>query len=102
MKTGYVYILASQPNGTLYVGVTSNLIRRVHQHREGTIKGFSAKYGAKRLVYFEQFEAIEDAIQRERRMKKWRRKWKLELIEKNNPNWEDLYPRLAGFPLSRE
>jgi len=101
-KPGYVYILASARNGTLYIGVTSNLIQRIHQHREGQVPGFTAKHGVHRLVYYEVIDQIEVAIAREKAMKKWRRKWKLELIEKENPDWRDLYPTLTGFPLSRE
>ncbi len=101
-KPGYVYILASQRNGTLYIGVTSNLIQRAHQHREGTVDGFSSKYGVRRLVHFEAFDDITDATQREKVLKKWRRAWKLELIEESNPEWDDLYPAITGFPLSRE
>src|SRR5437773_2700134 len=87
----YVYILASQKNGTLYIGVTNDLIRRVNEHKNGLIEGFTKKYNVKLLVYFEATEEIEGAIQREKQMKKWNRKWKIELIEKNNPNWRDLY-----------
>jgi len=101
-KPGYVYILASRRNGTLYIGVTSDLIKRVHQHREGEVEGFSSKYDVHRLVYYETFDQIDEAIKREKVLKKWRRKWKLELIETDNPEWADLYPTLTGFPRSRE
>lgn len=87
----YVYILASKRNGTLYVGVTNNLIKRIWEHKNDFVGGFTEKYGVHTLVYFEQTESIEQAILREKQIKKWKRKWKLELIEKENPNWEDLY-----------
>ena len=80
-----VYILASQRNGTLYIGVTSDLIRRVHQHREGVVPGFTQEHGVKRLVWFEQHSTMEHAILREKRIKKWNRAWKLDLIERRNP-----------------
>tara|TARA_R110002072_G_scaffold79520_1_gene183375 strand:+ start:108 stop:419 length:312 start_codon:yes stop_codon:yes gene_type:complete len=101
-KRGYVYVMASRRNGTLYVGVTSDLERRVYQHKTGSIKGFTQKYGVKSLVYFEAFDDIEQAILREKALKKWRRAWKLELIEKENPGWRDLSADISGFPLSRE
>ncbi|XUU59335.1 GIY-YIG nuclease family protein [Erythrobacter sp. HA6-11] len=95
-----VYMLASRRNGTLYLGVTSDLVGRIYQHREGLIPGFTQKYGVKRLVWFETHEAMEFAIQREKRIKKWRRAWKLELIEKANPDWDDLAENLGFEPLS--
>ncbi|MBE5073446.1 GIY-YIG nuclease family protein [Erythrobacteraceae bacterium E2-1 Yellow Sea] len=85
-----VYILASRQNGTLYTGVTSDLIGRLHQHRKGLIPGFTRDYGVKRLVWFEPLATMEDAILREKRIKKWNRAWKLELIEESNPDWRDL------------
>ena len=88
---GYVYILASKPQGVLYIGVTADLPRRIHEHREGLVPGFTKRYGVKRLVYTEGFERIEDAIAREKAMKKWNRLWKLDLIERANPDWTDLY-----------
>ena len=91
----YVYILASRIGGTLYIGVTNDLIRRVYEHRIGAVPGFTSKYGVYRLVYFEQFSDIENAIRREKRLKKWNRAWKIRLIEDVNPNWDDLYPTLA-------
>jgi putative endonuclease len=91
MKSYYVYILASKKNGTLYIGITNDLIRRVYEHKNNLVKGFSSKYSIHNLVYYEQTPNIEAAIQREKQLKKWQRKWKLELIEKNNPNWDDLY-----------
>lgn len=94
MEYCYVYILASSRNGTLYIGVTSDLIKRIYEHKNNLIDGFTKKYGVHRLVYYEQTSDIESAIEREKRLKKWNRKWKLELIEKNNPDWEDLYTSL--------
>src|SRR5262249_46567574 len=88
----YVYILASGIGGTLYIGVTNNLVRRVYEHRETLAKGFTKTYDVTRLVYYEQFGQIDLAIQREHRLKKWNRAWKIELIEERNPNWVDLYP----------
>jgi len=85
-----VYLLASHRNGTLYVGVTSNLGLRLHQHREGLLEGFTKDYGVKRLVWFELHETMEQAILREKRIKKWNRAWKIRLIEDTNPDWRDL------------
>jgi putative endonuclease len=93
-KTYYVYILASQRNGTLYIGVTNDIVRRAFEHREGLVPGFTKKYRIKMLVYSETFEDIGFAIEREKRLKKWNRAWKLELIEKLNPDWHDLYETL--------
>ena len=90
-KLFYVYILASQRNGTLYVGVTSNLTQRLWQHRNGQVEGFTKKYGVKCLVYFELHETAIEAFTREKQIKKWNRAWKLKLIEKENPQWRDLY-----------
>ncbi|MBY0273210.1 MAG: GIY-YIG nuclease family protein [Alphaproteobacteria bacterium] len=90
----YVYILASRKNGTLYTGVTSNLIKRVYEHKEKVFGGFTAEYNVNLLVYYEMHEEISEAILREKRIKKWRRAWKLELIEKENPYWKDLYEQL--------
>ncbi|MCK6541580.1 GIY-YIG nuclease family protein [bacterium] len=91
MKIFYVYILASKRNGTLYTGVTNNLIRRIYEHKNEIVPGFTSRYKVHTLVYFEQFNDIREAIIREKRIKKWRRAWKIELIEKMNPTWEDLY-----------
>ncbi|MCK6541555.1 GIY-YIG nuclease family protein [bacterium] len=91
MKSYYVYILASKRNGTLYTGVTNNLIRRTYEHKNEIVPGFTSRYKVHTLVYFEQFNDIREAITREKRIKKWRRAWKIELIEKMNPTWEDLY-----------
>ncbi len=87
----YVYILASKPYGTLYIGVTNDLVRRVWEHKNDFVEGFTKKYGVHRLVYYEQCEDAESVIAREKQMKKWKRRWKLELIEKMNPVWKDLY-----------
>jgi putative endonuclease len=95
-RSFYVYILASRIGGTLYIGVTNDLIRRVGEHRLKSVKGFTKKYEVDRLVYFEQFGDIENAIKREKRLKKWNRAWKIRLIEELNPNWDDLYPAIAG------
>ena len=94
-KSGTVYILASSRNGTLYLGVTSNLAGRVRQHKEGRTPGFSSRYAVSRLVWFETHARIVDAIAREKQLKKWRRAWKLELTEATNPGWLDLYDRVA-------
>jgi putative endonuclease len=91
----FVYLLASKRNGTLYVGVTSNLAVRVGQHQDGMIDGFTRKYGVHMLVRFEEFGDINDAIRREKQIKKWERAWKLELIEKANPDWEDLFSQIV-------
>jgi putative endonuclease len=87
----YVYILANKRNGTFYVGVTNNLTRRILEHKEKIIKGFTSKYGVDKLVYFEMHKYINNALQRESNIKAWKRKWKLELIESNNKNWNDLF-----------
>ena len=95
MKDYFVYILASRRNGTLYIGVTNNLIRRVYEHKHDLVPGFTAKYAVHKLVYYESTENIESAIVREKQMKKWKRNWKIELIESKNPDWNDLYNSLA-------
>jgi putative endonuclease len=89
-KDYFVYILASERNGTLYVGVTSNLVKRVWEHKEEKIEGFTKKHNIKNLVYFEQTNDIVGAIAREKQLKKWNRSWKIKLIEKTNPKWRDL------------
>lgn len=91
----YVYILASKRNGTLYIGMTDDLVRRVWEHRKGIVEGFTSKYDVKALVWFEQHASRESAFQRERQMKKWNRNWKLNLIERHNPDWHDLYGEIA-------
>lgn len=92
--SAYIYILANKKNGTIYTGVTNDIIRRVFEHKQGFVDGFSKKYDLKRLVYFDSFESIYDAITMEKRIKRWRREWKLALIEKLNPEWQDLYEQL--------
>jgi len=94
MNTYYVYILASKRNGTLYTGVTNNLIKRVYDHKNNIIEGFTKKYHVHTLVYYEEANDVNSAIEREKQIKKWNRKWKLELIEKTNPHWKDLYNEL--------
>ena len=89
-----VYLLASQPNGTLYVGVTRDLVRRVHEHRSKLVEGFTSRYGVDRLVWFESTESVEAAIVREKQLKRWNRVWKIALIEQANPAWQDLYASL--------
>lgn len=93
-KSGYVYIMASRRNGTIYLGVTSDLPGRAYQHRNGLIDGFTRKYGCKMLVWFEAHDDIQDARLRELQMKKWKRQWKLREIETMNPDWEDLFESL--------
>jgi putative endonuclease len=90
MKTYFIYILASKRNGTLYVGMTNDLIRRVYEHKSGLIEGFTKKYSIDKLVYYESTTNVNEAILREKRLKKWKREWKIELIEKSNPEWRDL------------
>jgi len=95
-KAFYVYILASGRNGTLYIGVTSQLAQRVWQHKQGLAEGFTKQYGLKTLVWYEQHDTAESAITREKQIKKWERKWKVGLIEAVNPYWNDLYDDVAG------
>ncbi|MCL4365761.1 GIY-YIG nuclease family protein [Patescibacteria group bacterium] len=90
----YIYIMASQKNGTLYIGVTSNLVQRVYQHKNGLADGFTKKYNVHLLVYYENIENVASAIQREKALKAWRRQWKIDLIEKSNPSWRDLYSEI--------
>ncbi|HVY12708.1 MAG TPA: GIY-YIG nuclease family protein [Alphaproteobacteria bacterium] len=96
MKQGFVYIMASRKNGTLYTGVTSNLFRRIFEHKNDLIQGFTKKYGVHRLVYYEVHETMEAAIHREKCIKEWQRQWKIDVIEKFNPTWKDLYLQLAA------
>jgi putative endonuclease len=95
MKAGYVYIMANRKNGTNYIGVTSDLAKRVWEHREGIGPGFTKKYGSKLLVWFESFDDFQQARQRELRMKEWNRAWKIKLIEGKNLEWQDLFPTLV-------
>ena len=96
MRSTWTYILASQPRGTLYIGVTNGLIQRVEQHRSGTGSAFTRRYGVHTLVWYEEFASARDAIQREKNLKRYNRAWKITLIERTNPHWLDLYPTLPG------
>ena len=95
MRGGFVYIMTNRPGGVLYIGVTADLVSRIHQHRSGQGSSFCRRYGLDRLVLVEDYPTIEEAIVREKRLKKWERAWKIALIEAANPGWQDL----AGFPL---
>ena len=95
MKKFFVYILCSKRNGTLYVGVTSDLIKRVYEHKNKLVDGFTKKYNVDNLVWYEIHETAETAITREKQIKKWKRDWKLQLIEENNPDWKDLYETIC-------
>jgi len=95
MKKFYIYILCNKRNGTLYTGITSDLIKRIYEHRNKLVNGFTKKYHVHRLVWYEIHEVIESALSREKQIKKWKRKWKLELIEKHNPEWNDLYENIC-------
>jgi len=95
VNTYYVYIMTSKKNGTLYVGLTNNLIRRAYERKNDLIEGFTKKYGVHKLVYYEQTNDIHNAIQREKELKKWNRQWKINLIEKFKPNWNDIYDELT-------
>ena len=92
--SGYVYIMTNRPNGTLYVGVTNDIARRAYEHRQGLARGFTSRYGLRRLVWFKPFASISDAIHREKLMKHWPRAWKVRLILATNPEWDDLYETL--------
>ena len=94
MRQPAVYILASKPRGTLYIGVTSNLGKRIWEHKNNQVVGFSERYKTHDLVWYEIHEDMQSAIEREKRLKRWKRIWKIELIERFNPNWEDLYPKI--------
>jgi len=95
MSGGWVYIMTNRPNGTLYVGVTNDLVRRAWEHREGRADGFTKRYDLKRLVFFERHDDIRAAIQREKTMKHWSRAWKVRLIPASNPDWDDLYDKIV-------
>jgi len=95
MPQGYIYILTNKPNGILYIGVTSDLIRRIHEHKEKIVPGFTKTHALDRLVYYEIFDSITDAIHREKCMKEWKRAWKVRRILEMNPTWEDLYEGLV-------
>ena len=92
----YVYLLASKKHGTLYLGVTNNIVRRVYEHRTKAVPGFTKRYGVDKLVWFEIYDDALTAIAREKELKKWRRDWKIRLIEEQNPGWEDLYPGISN------
>ena len=94
MKSGFVYIMANQKNGTIYLGVTSDLAKRVYEHREGLIAGYAKRDGCKLLVWFEAYDDLQEARRRELQMKEWKRAWKIRLIEEKNLEWDDLYPML--------
>jgi putative endonuclease len=96
MKQPAVYIMTNKPGGVLYVGVTSDLVKRVWEHRSGAVEGFTQRYRLHELVHFELFETMLEAIGREKELKKWRRAWKVALIESANPRWHDLWPELAS------
>lgn len=96
MKDYYVYILASKKDGVLYIGVTNDLVRRVYEHKNDIVKGFTQKYFVKKLVYYEITKSIVIAIQREKQLKKWKREWKIALIKEFNPEWDDLYYEIGG------
>lgn len=91
----FIYIMASKKNGTLYIGVTNDLVRRVFEHKEDVIEGFTKKYKVHRLVYYEHTNDIQSAIEREKMIKRWKRQWKINLIRQKNPDWDDLYPELV-------
>jgi putative endonuclease len=95
MKNGYIYILASKKRGTIYIGVTSDLARRIYEHKQEVTKGFTKEYGCKTLVYYEQADTIESAIIREKQLKNWHRSWKINLVESVNPEWVDLYDEIC-------
>jgi putative endonuclease len=94
-KQPAVYIMASRRKGTLYIGLTSGLVKRIWEHKNDMVKGFTKRYGVHLLVWYELHESMESAIEREKRLKEWKREWKLELIESNNPDWEDLYQTIV-------
>jgi putative endonuclease len=99
MKRFYVYILSSRKHGTLYTGVTSDLIKRIYDHKKDLADGFTKKYQVHNLVWFETHETAETAIMREKQIKEWERKWKIRIIEQVNPQWDDLYNEICGFPI---
>ena len=94
MRAGYVYILTNKANGVLYTGVTSDLVKRIHEHRTGMVAGFTKSYNLKRLIYYEPHDRIDDAIAREKQIKNWRRQWKIDLIATGNPMWRDLWEEI--------
>lgn len=94
-KTGYIYIPTNKKDGTLYIGVTSDLVKRVHEHKTKVVSGFSKQYNLDKLIYYEILDSIEEAIKREKQLKNWHRQWKVELIENKNPEWNDLYESIV-------
>ena len=96
MKSYYIYIMASERNGTLYIGVTNDLTRRVYEHKNNLLDGFTKNHNIKLLVYFEIYDNIEEALKREKNMKAWQRSWKMRIIEEQNPHWNDLYDQITG------
>ena len=94
MASGFCYIMCNRPRGVLYVGVTTNLARRAYEHRMGLLDGFTSRYGVTRLVHYEEYPLFMDAVRREKALKRWQRLWKIELVEKDNPDWVDLYDQL--------
>jgi putative endonuclease len=94
MKNGYIYIMTNKPNGILYIGVTSDLVKRAYEHKNSVVAGFTSTYNLKFLVYYEVFDDIKNAIEREKQLKNWHRDWKINLIEKVNPYWNDLYENI--------
>jgi putative endonuclease len=95
-KQFYVYIMTNKKQGTIYIGVTSDLVKRAWQHKMSVVDGFTKKYNLKYLVYYEEYSDPENAIRREKRLKEWKRQWKIDLIQNQNPNWHDLYPSIVG------
>jgi putative endonuclease len=95
MKAGYVYMMANRKNGTIYIGVTSDIVKRVWEHRNGLVRGFTKRYGCKILVWYEAHEDLQEARRRELQMKEWNRAWKIRLIEQGNLDWRDLYPTIV-------
>lgn len=91
MKKGFVYIMSNKQDGVLYIGVTSDIVKRVYEHKNSFVDGFTKQYNLKNLVYYEVYDDIEEAIKREKQLKNWHREWKMELVNKQNPNWKDLY-----------
>ena len=91
MKKGFVYIMSNKQDGVLYIGVTSDIVKRVYEHKNGFVDGFTKQYHLKNLVYYEIYDDIEEAIKREKQLKNWHREWKIELVNKQNPHWKDLY-----------
>ena len=96
MAYAYIYILANKPYGTVYIGITNDLSRRIYEHKNNAIKGFTSRYDLHKLVYYEPFDDIQDALRREKNLKAWKRDWKIKLVSEFNPEWENLYEKLAA------